>query len=207
MKALKAVLQKVHQPKFIFFLFFAILVGPFLAAYLLIQKPADVFRLNNHGDLITPPQDISALSFYDPQKNEPFKGQDLNGKWWLMYVAPLKCQQTCHNILYNMRQIRSALGKDATRLERLFIAHPSCPNSVCEQYLTENYPDMRKAQLKEGAFENLFNAISHKNDRETFGELYIIDPKGNIMMHYGADMDSRAILSDLKRLLKVSKIG
>lgn len=43
---------------------------------------------------------------------------------------------------------------------------------------------------------------------ETFVDgLYIIDPKGNMMMHYPHNIATRDVLSDLKRLLRVSKIG
>lgn len=201
--------KTIHQPKFIFTIFFIVLFGPVLIAYALFHRGGSgdyPFHLNNHGDLIKPPYNINTLYFYDLNKKENFSGQMLSGKWWLMYIGPSKCQQTCHSILYNMRQIRQALGRDASRVERLFIAHPDCSISVCEDYLNETYPEMRKVQLTSNDFAMTFG-ISQKAEREMVGELYLVDPRGYVMMHYSADLEPRAILSDLKRLLKTSKIG
>lgn len=206
MNTLANIFKKIHQPQFIFPIFILILIGPFLLAYFWVQKPIETFHLKNHGQLISPTQNIEKILFYD-LKGKSFAGGDLTGKWWLMYVAPVKCQQTCHDIVYNMRQIRTALGRESSRLERLFVAHPACPTSLCEQYLTENYPDMRKVQIDKADFARLFSQLGQPADQAMLGELYIIDPKGNIMMRYSADIEARAILSDIKHLLKVSKIG
>ncbi len=197
-----------NNPKLILLLFFIVIAGPFFFAYNLVQKgQAHEFRQTNHGDLITPPVNMTKTPLYRVGEQKPTTGEQLAGKWWLLYASPAKCQQTCHDILYNMRQIRTSLGKDAHRLERLFLAHPRCAQSVCETYLNENYPDMLRFTLLPKDYDILFNQISNSNARETVGEIYIIDPKGNIMMHYDADMEAKAMLSDVKRLLKVSKIG
>lgn len=198
----------LKNPKLILFLFFLVIAGPFLFAYMMVQKAErHQMRTSNHGDLITPPVNISKLDLYNIADKSSYTGEKLAGKWWLVYASPAKCQQTCHETLYNMRQIRTALGKDATRLERLFVAHPKCPQSVCETYLSESYPDMPRVNIASKDYEILFNKISNSTARDLVGEVYIIDPKGNIMMHYDADMEAKAILSDLKRLLRVSKIG
>ncbi|MGD9592245.1 MAG: SCO family protein [Candidatus Berkiella sp.] len=196
------------NPKLILLLFVIVIAGPFLFAWNMVQKSArHEFRMSNHGDLITPPININQTPLYDIGEKKSFTGKDLSGKWWLVYASPAKCQQTCHEILYNMRQIRTALGKDASRLDRLFLAHPQCPQSVCETYLSDNYGDMPRANMAIKDYDVLFNQISNSDARDTVGEVYIIDPQGNIMMHYDADIEAKAILSDLKRLLRVSKIG
>ncbi len=200
--------KTARNNKFIFLLFFIVLIGPILFAYHLVQKGnAHQLRLTNHGDLISPPVNITTTPLHNLTQKQDLTGKSLHGKWWLVYVGPAKCQQTCHDVIYNLRQIRTSLGKDASRLERLFIAHPNCEMSVCEKYLSESYPDMMRAQIAQQDFENLFHPISSLSDREMVGEIYIMDPKGNIMMHYAADAPSRDIRSDIKRLLKVSKIG
>jgi cytochrome oxidase Cu insertion factor (SCO1/SenC/PrrC family) len=184
--------------KLILLLFTIIIMGPVLVAYAMVQKSHIYqFKMSHHGDLISPPFNIAATK----------TGKELKGRWWLVYVSPPKCQETCHDVLYNMRQIHTALGKNTSRLERLFIAHPHCPTSVCEQFLGEYYPQMKRLNFDKQEFDNLFGKISNNIEKEMVGELYIIDPKGNIMMHYSADTHANGILSDLKRLLRVSKIG
>ena len=61
---------------------------------------------------------------------------------------PQKCYEECQSTLYNLRQLQVALGKDSSRVERLFIAHPDCPSALCEVFLTENYPDLLRVKLK-----------------------------------------------------------
>ncbi|MGE3320101.1 MAG: SCO family protein [Candidatus Berkiella sp.] len=188
-----------HQ-KLVIILILLVTLGPFLFAYTLYQKGHTAnLKLNNNGDLISPVINV--------EHNEAIAGKSLLGKWWLVYVGPKNCRLECHDMLYNLKQIRTALGKDADRVERLFIAHPDCQTSVCETYLSEAYPDMKRVTLQRAAFNQLFAGVSHHFEREIVGEVYIIDPKGNMMMHYAADMEARAILSDVKRLLRTSKIG
>ena len=38
-------------------------------------------------------------------------------------------------------------------------------------------------------------------------QIYLIDPLGNVMMSYPKDATAKGMQKDLKRLLKVSKIG
>ena len=198
----------MKNPKLIIGLFVIIIGLPILFAYMMVQKGERYqLKTSNHGDLIRPPVNIANLAFYNVADKKTFDVKQLEGKWWLVYASPAKCQQTCHDILYNIRQIRTALGKDTPRVERLFLAHPGCPQSVCETYLSENYPDMQRLTLADKEYETLLNQISNSSAKDLVGELYIIDPQGNIMMHYDADMEAKSILSDLKRLLKVSKIG
>lgn len=189
-----------NNQKLIIILIFLVTLGPFFFAYTLYQKGnAAKLKLNHHGDLISPLINI--------ENNQAIAGKELLGKWWLVYVGPKNCRLECHDMLYNLRQIRTALGKDTHRVERLFIAHPECQKSVCETYLQENYPDMKRINMSTSEFNHIFAGISHHFDREMVGEVFIIDPKGNLMMHYAADTQARSMLSDVKRLLRISKIG
>ncbi|MCS5710080.1 SCO family protein [Candidatus Berkiella aquae] len=188
-----------HQ-KIIILLIFLITLGPFGFAYTLYKKGNKAqLKLNNHGDLITPVINV--------EKNQAISGEQLLGKWWLVYVGPKNCRLECHDMLYNLKQIRTALGKDTPRVERLFIAHPNCDKSVCETFISDNYPDMKRITMPLADFNQLFAGLSQHFEREMVGEVYIIDPKGNLMMRYSADSQARDILSDVKRLLRTSKIG
>lgn len=199
--------MKSHS-KIIFSLFAVILLGPMLFAWVLFNKHEQYqIKLNNNGDLITPTMSINEMSLYDLQKKTDFKGADLKGKWWLIYVGPNQCYAECQNTLYNMRQLRLALGKNTERVDRLFIPHPSCPLTVCEQFLNEFYPDMLRAKVTPEHFQQTFGKLTNNVDRALVGEIYILDPHGQVMMRYPADAEAKDILSDIKRLLKVSKIG
>ena len=182
-------------------------VAPMALAWYLV-KSADRYQLkhSNHGEIISTAPNISKVAYYDLKRRDTQPGEQLLGKWWLVYVAPEKCYQECQEDLYNMRQVQAALGRDALRVDRLFVAHPNCPRATCENYLSEFYPDMQRATFEHSDFNALF-IQSSKYAPNTLGRMYIIDPLGNIMMAYAPDTNPKEMLSDLKRLLRVSKIG
>lgn len=200
--------KKSKHGKLILFLMIFIVFAPFLFAWRLVHTGnSDNLKLSNHGELITPPSRFTELSLTNLDNQQPMSSDELLGKWWILYVGPSKCYQECQNILYNMRQIKVALGKNSNRVERIFIPHPQCPINVCEQYLSEFYPDMLRVKLQTQPFEALFKENSGYNHNEIIGDIFIIDPQGNMMMHYSPEQDPQDILKDLKKLLRASKIG
>jgi len=194
--------------RLILLLILAVVIGPFLFAWVLVKR-ADLheFKTTNHGDLIPSPPNVSQHNFYDFNDKTTTSGKKLLGKWWLVYVGPQKCYQECQEVLYNLKQLHVALGKDSSRLDRLFIPHPNCPNDLCEVFLSEYYPDLTRAKFESKDFKALFTYPTLALENETLGDIYIIDPLGNVMMHYSPEMEPKSILSDLKRLLRTSKIG
>ncbi len=196
------------QGKLILILFLLILIGPFAFAYFLVQKgQALQLRSSQHGDLISAPLNIAGCVFYDPIKKLAKKGESLKGKWHLAYISPTECTQDCLEMLHNLRQIQSALGRNASRMEPLFIAFSDLTLINNKLLASPHYATIQAFSMELQNFDSILGAYSNALAREQHGELYIIDPHGNIMMHYDAHTQARAMLSDLKRLLKVSKIG
>lgn len=183
-------------------------IVPFATAMYYYQtKDKREFKLMNHGDLIRPAKDIKTLAFEDSQNNEKLTGQSLRGHWWVWYVSPDKCLQECHDNLYNIRQMVTALGKEAERVSTIFVNLPDCQVQACEKYVLEHYPDMKQVQLDSTTFNAFFNGVTDEIDRQRVGEIYISDPRGFVMMRYSGAINHQYILKDLKRLLKVSQIG
>lgn len=185
-----------------------VIIGPLLFAWFLVKR-AEVyeFKKSNHGDLIRSPPNIQKIAFYDLKTQTALPGKTLLGRWWLVYIGPRQCYQECQSTLYNLKQIQIALGKEASRVDRLFIAPPECPAALCESYLSEFYPDLTRVTLSNADFNQTFALSASSQTADTLGQIYIIDPLGNIILHYSPEDEPRGILSDLKRLLKVSRIG
>lgn len=190
-------------------LFLALLfIVPFgLAWYYYHGKDAREFKLINHGELIRPAKDIKNIALEDPTNETKFLGKELKGNWWIWYVSPDKCLQECHDNLYNIKQMITALGKDSERVSALFVSLPDCQVQACESYVLEHYPNMKQAHMDSKAFNTFFDGVTEKLDRERVGEIYISDPRGFVMMRYSGEINHQYILKDLKRLLKVSQIG
>jgi cytochrome oxidase Cu insertion factor (SCO1/SenC/PrrC family) len=199
---------KKNNNKLVIILLFVVFAGPMLFAWVLVKKSEQrEFRTTNHGEIVSPQQNLSKLKLYSVTENKEIKWSDLGNKWWLIYLGPNTCNEDCHEILYNMRQIRTALHKNSTRLERMFLTLPECDTSSCDNYLIEHYPDMHRMRIEKEDFERIFGSISDPLMRKTVGEIYIVDPKNTLVLQYSGETESRGILSDLKRLLRLSKIG
>ncbi len=185
-----------------------VFVVPFAIAWYYYQtQDQREFKLMHHGDLIRPAKSIQQLSFKDTTTNAKFQGDALKGKWWVLYVAPDKCLEECHDNLYNIKQMITALGKNSSRVSSMFISLPDCQKQACEAYVLEHYPDMKQVELSSQSFQALLGENSVLLDRERVGEVYLCDPNGYVMMRYSGATAHKEILKDIKRLLKHSKIG
>lgn len=177
------------------------------ATYYFYTQDSRQFKLMHHGDLIRPAKSIATLSLEDPALHQAFTGKALQGKWWVIYVSPDKCLEECHDNLYNIKQMITALSKDQSRVNSLFISLPDCQVQACESYVLEHYPQMKQGQISSEAFHQHFLNITDPLERQRVGEVYLCDPRGFIMMRYSGEASYQYILKDLRRLLKTSQIG
>ena len=106
-----------------------------------------------------------------------------------------------------MRQVRLAQGENLRRVQRLFLATGASPESGLQEVLME-YPDMAVARLSPEQAAMIAPVFSIEgNPMQGAGNVYLVDPLGNLMMYYGPDADPRGMIQDLQRLLKYSHTG
>lgn len=152
----------------------------------------------NKGELIVPPVAFAQLSL--KAAKTPVGLDQLAGKWGVLVFGSISCeQQGCQDSLYKTRQVHIALGKDADRLIRLYVA-PDAP--VVSEMLNTEHPEVMwlNADSKQ-VLKALYTHVWPEN------RFYIIDPLGNIMMQYSPEQAGGELLKDLKKLMKASKIG
>jgi len=158
----------------------------------------------NHGELIDPPRPLPALTLagVDGARANP---DLLKHKWTLLYFGPGACAERCRTDLYNTRQVRIALNRDMSRVQRVFIAQGECCD---EDFLRRQHPDLitLRATSDAAPLLALLPRIGGV-DPGAADRIYLIDPLGNLMMSYAADADPKGLLEDLKRLLRLSQIG
>jgi len=164
----------------------------------------------NHGTLIEPvrptpplrlpellPARVPAAAANDPGS---LTAPDfLAHRWTLLYEGPGACGAACRRALHETRQVRLALNRDMSRVQRVFLATDPC----CElEALRREHPDLIvvRADAAAGPLRALLPGAD--SDR-----VYVIDPLGNLMMWYSPAAGPKDMLSDLKRLLGVSHVG
>jgi hypothetical protein len=155
--------------------------------------------MTNHGDLIEPPRPLPDVPLPDAA-GEP-RRDIFRGHWTLVYIGAGTCDADCHTTLFFMRQTRLSLGKDMTRVERVFLA----PTGCCDQsFLAGEHPGLRVFNASQAAAQPLLARFPADGRAQA---LYIVDPLGNLMMRYDARLPPKGLLEDLKHLLQLSHIG
>ena len=180
-----------------------------LAALLLHQGTLDKsLPTTNHGQLIIPPLDLANLRLHDAQTHL-ITPSIWKGRWLLLYINPnSSCDTSCEKKMYNLRQIRSATGKDQSRLQRAILTfnNQSDDPHLAQLLNTQYVGTLHFKAAAEDINHFLGNAGAAKLAL-TQGSIYLVDPHGNVLMYYSADADSMGIFKDITRLLKLSKIG
>ena len=169
--------------------------APILASYLVYffghAKPTA-----NHGELLLPPAQASDAPFRRPEGGE-FRFRDLRGRWVLVAQDAGACAEACLQKLIVVRQVRLALGRDASRVERVLLVddgHAPDPGRLAA------FPGMQVAVGAPGGGVDGPAA----GDR---AHVYLVDPNGNVIMRWSAADDPKGMLQDLQRLLRASQIG
>lgn len=182
---------KANQVKLLLLIgLFALPVAASYFAYYVWQPSAR----KNYGELIKQVDVRVAGAGLD---GRPADVANLRGKWVMVYVGGGQCPKACQDLLYYMRQTRTAQGKEMDRIERLWL-------------LTDDVAPSPELQAYHAGLHYLkpaSSAASQFAGSETGGYLYMIDPLGHLMMRWPQNPDPRRMIKDITLLLKASQIG
>lgn len=142
----------------------------------------------NSGLLVEPRVTLGDLSidFEDPNKG-----------WLIGYIAPNECDQLCEQQLHYIKQSHVALGKNRERVTPVIFLSSFKGNSADEQ-------------------TSFTQVAGNKMLTERLGEasIVVIDPLGQLVMVYESVsqseelvLQSKGLIHDLRKLLKLSRVG
>lgn len=126
----------------------------------------------------------------------------LPATWRIAYRMPQSCEAACENALYVSGQLFHALGRQQSRVTPVAIRGGTAASEL--PLLQED----NKVALYtlEATYEQLQDIPTHS--------LMIIDPVGTVILWYPGSPDrkeailhGRDLLSDLQKLLKLSRVG
>lgn len=120
-------------------------------------------------------------------------------RWQILVTAPGACEADCQQLVYLARQIQIGLNRETSRASHgLALAEP-LPADY-DATLKREYPQLGRYQLDLQAYEKAAGAVPG-------AQLWLVDPHGNLVLRYPAGSNGKAILDDLRYLLKISLIG
>lgn len=153
-----------------------------------------------YGELIQPQKDVPPISARDLQGQEVTLAS-LKGQWLLVNAGPASCTERCQENLYFQRQLREILGREKTRLDRVWLITDDAP--VTPSFL----PSLESVHVLRLSETQVKSWIAAASGQQLTDHLYVIDPMGNFMMRFPANMDvpgASKAKRDLERLLKAS---
>ncbi len=173
--------------------------GPLaVAGYLYFDTDWRPGERNNHGELVVPAVPLPDVRLPTPDGTltaETF----LRDRWSLVYLGRTPCEAACQEALYNGRQMRLALGRLMERVERVYLHVGEPPEAA---FVATEHPDLQVADASVPAAAELLEAFEGQAEG-----YWLVDPLGNLMMRYPANEPPRGMMDDIKRLLRLSRIG
>ena len=188
-----------YTPWFVVIAFVAPVVAAYALFFLGITPPA----FSNKGELLNPIIDVESFALTDDSNKTLGRDEITKHKWHMVYFAGASCDDACNQILYNMRQINIAVGKNANRLRRLLV-HLEKPGEEFQSLIAEEDPDAEHAHADAAT---IAAALQEVGAEFRSNEVYIMDPLGNIMLRFTQDQPYKDLLHDLNKMFKVSQIG
>lgn len=165
-------------------LFFAL---PALVAQAVLSNHWYQSGATNKGQLIEPRVTMSSLGVFNPLEQV---------SWQMGYVVPAHCAAECQQQIYLLAQSHTALGKEQGRVTPVLL--------VSDQ---SDMTALGGSVLKQIPVNTLF--MQHVEG----GDVVIVDPLGQLVMRFAEPeasqqiAQSRNVLADLRKLLKLSRVG
>jgi hypothetical protein len=92
------------------------------------------------------------------------------------------------------------------RVQRVFLVTGRC----CDRgFLAQEHPDLIVARVDDDASAALLEPFPTYGGvpLADAGRVYLVDPLGNLLMSYAPTAPDKALLTDMKKLLRLSHIG
>ncbi len=166
----------------------------------------------NYGELINPQRplpDVAVLPLTGTGKvvanqyaTAATNLRALKGQWLLVSVASSACDAVCEKHIYLQRQLRESLGREKDRLDRVVLVTDDAPVK------TNVLPAMLDAANDAYAFRIAPDALAQwlapADGQKLIDHLYLVDPMGNWMLRFPANVDVAKAKRDVERLLRAS---
>jgi cytochrome oxidase Cu insertion factor (SCO1/SenC/PrrC family) len=179
-------------------LFFAPLLAAVLFYFVFPDWQPDAHT--NYGELVVPARPLPDAPLRDAD-GATVPVEQMRGRWSYVYVGGTTCGAACADKLHQIRQIRTLLNEKRLRVQRVYLAPDVGALGAAAAQLSADHPDLKfYADTETSTYGQFFGGSDT-------GALYLVDPLGNWLMIYAADADSKGILKDIKKLLRVSQIG
>ena len=180
-------------------LVFLVCAAPIIASYFMYYVVRPEGR-RNFGELIEPQKplpDQLAQSLSGAAVNL----QTLKDQWLLVSVSGGDCDDACARHLYLQRQLLEGMGKEKDRVDWVWLIQDDA--KVPEKIL----PGLKDATVLRLPPSAITSWLAPSQGHQISDHLYLVDPMGNWMMRFPANLDLASAAKakkDMERLLRAS---
>ena len=201
----KPEIKKQNQRTLILLL--AAFIIPVVGAYLMYLnvQSSGPGSTKNHGTLVRPARPITQVDL-NTARGGKFGHKELTGKWTLVYLGQGECDEACQTNLAKMQQGRLAQGKEMVRIQLLYVM---ADKSAAMDKLSEQYRPLMVVTGEQASISDFIGVFQLSSDEQVLHlqRVYMVDPRGNLMMRYENGFELSGLIKDLELLLKTSHIG
>jgi hypothetical protein len=123
------------------------------------------------------------------------------GKWIMLQIDSATCAEACQKKLLDMRQLRLTQGKEMDRLERVWLV---TDDQAVDTVLIRAFDGMHILKVNLNALKSW---LPIEPDTQLQDHIFMIDPRGNLMMRFPKNADPQKMKKDIAKLLRASAIG
>lgn len=182
--------NKNRKPLILFCLVFIL---PLVLAWLALQTDWFNRGATNKGELLSPVVEMPEL----------LRGE--TPVWRLLYIMPEDCDAACNNAISSINQVWQASGREKKRVIPTVLVIDNSDSQARQTLAQEEHITIIKTEAEQ---------LSKMFKNQSVDGIFIADTLGNIILRYPlyteeqqAVLKSRDILADLRKLLKLSRIG
>lgn len=184
-------LPNKHSNRRSLLLLLAVFILPIVLAKMALDNQWLALGVTNKGTLLTNPLTLNELGI---------KTQVPDKKWLVIYKLPLQCNSSCLASVEAVHNSYIAIGKDRPRVAAILLNAESFSAEALEQLSRSQWLSVKPVDMLP--------------NQTLQAQVLIADPLGNIMLVHQVPDDTeklpqfgKAILADMKKLLKYSKVG
>ena len=165
----------------------AVFALPVIAAKIVLSLNLYDGASTNKGELLPETLAYTSLGMQNPMPQ----------KWQLIFLLPKQCEQACQQQLYLLKQTHTALGREQDRVEPVVLLSNDSDQSALAsfQFTTAMANEQLQQQL-------------------SAQQIIIADPLGKLVTRYELKSDDKqrllqgkAMMNDLRKMLKLSRVG
>ncbi|TWX66314.1 hypothetical protein ESZ36_15720 [Colwellia demingiae] len=172
-------------------LLITVFILPILLAKLALDNQWLNLGVTNQGKLLAQPLTLQELGIDE---------SELAKQWLIIYRLPNKCPEMCLHSIETVHNSYVALGKDMPRVSAVLLKE--------NIFSAQQSKQLAKSQWKILALTPQMNNLLHGP------QVLIADPLGNVILRHQLPEQEqlqaafgKAIVADMKKLLKYSKVG